>query len=133
MAFNVKKIRPLFTGIVTTARKYVGNQSTTKGGLLIDTTRMDGTLNPYQYIKAVGRMVTDVKEGDIVYINFKRYAKSQHLPGSINDNVQSDKLSITYEIPMVKIDGVDYLMLQNNDIEYVVEDYDGIDAGGLLQ
>lgn len=132
MAFNIKKVRPLFTGVITTANKYVG-ETTAPGGLLLDVTRMDGTLNIYQTVIAVGKMVTDVKPGEIVRLNYKRYAKAKHVPGQIEDNVQSDNMSVVYEIPMVTVDGHDCLFVQNNDIEYVVEDYDGVDAGGLLQ
>jgi len=134
MAFNIKHVRPLFTGIVVTARKYVGEQKT-GGGLIVDTSKMEGTLNPYQYVVSVGSMTKDIKEGDIVKINFKRYAKAQHLPGAIDDstNIQSDKVGITYEIPMINLNGVEHLFIQSNDIEYVVDDFDGIDDGGLLQ
>ena len=134
MAFNIKKVKPLFTGVVTTAKKYVGG-TTTRGGLLLDTTRMEGTLNPYQWVVSVGDMCKDIHEGDIVKINFKRYAKAKHLPGAIDEsqNIQSDNLSITYEIPMIELNGVEHLFLQSNDIEYIVTDYDGIDEGGLLQ
>lgn len=134
MSFTIKKVRPLFTGVITTARRYVSDQTTTKGGLLVDTTKMVGTMNPLQWVVSVGSTVHDLKEGDIVKINFKRYIKAKHVPGIIgDDNVQSDNLSATFEIPSITIDGVDYLFIQNNDIEYVVTEYDGIDEGGLLE
>lgn len=129
MAFNIKKVRPLFTGVITTANKYAEPTD----GLLVDVTKLAGTLNIYQTVISVGKMVTDVKPGEIVRLNFKRYAKAKHVPGVIEDNIQSDNMSVVYEIPMVTIDGRDCLFVQNNDIEYVVEDYDGIDEGGLLQ
>ena len=131
MAFKIKKVRPLFTGVVTTANKYVGN-ITTESGLIISN-KMDGQLNNYQTIVAVGKMCTDLKPGDIVCINFKRYLKVKHLPGVIEDNVMSDNMQGTYEIPSIKIDDRDYLFIQNNDIEFVVEEYEGVEAGGLLQ
>ena len=127
-------MRPLFTGVIVTATKYVGDVKTA-GGLLLDTTRMDGGLNPYQTIVAVGNMCKDIlHEGDVVKINFKRYAKAKHTPGAIDEaeNKQFDNMSITYEIPMVVIDGQEYLFIQSNDIEYVVDDYD-VDEGGLFQ
>lgn len=131
--FKIKKVRPLFTGVVTTAKKYVG-ETTTSGGIIIDTTRMEGSMNPYQTVVSVGNMTKDVKEGDIVKISFKRYVRTQHLPGSIDDttNTQSDNVSQVYEIPMVVMEGEEYLFIQSNDIEYVVEDYE-VDEGGLLQ
>lgn len=131
--FKIKKVRPLFTGVVTTAKRYVG-ETRTSSGLIIDTTRMEGGLNPYQTVVAVGSMCKDLKEGDIVYINFKRYMIPQQVPGKINqeDNIQSSNFQATYQIPMVTIDGTEYLFIQNADVEYVVEDYE-VDEGGLLQ
>ncbi len=131
--FNIKKVRPLFTGIVTTAIKYSGEVKT-GGGLLLDTTRMSGSLNPYQTVLSVGAMCKDIKEGDVVKLNFKRYAKAKHTPGAIDEsqNKQFDNLSFTYEIPIININDKECLFLQSNDVEYVVEEYD-IDEGGLFQ
>lgn len=133
--FTIKGVKPMFNGIVTTARRYVGD-TTTRGGLLLDTKKMEGTMNPFQWVVSVSDMVhntTGLKKGDIVNINFKRYAKVNHVPGAIENNVQSDNMNISYEIPMIDIDGVEYLFLQSNDIEFIVTDYDGIEEGGLLQ
>lgn len=134
MSFNILKVRPLFTGIVTTATKYVEDR-TFAGGLLIDSTRLSGSLNPFQTVVSVGDMCKDLKPGDIVKLNFKRYARAKHTPGAIDEaeNKQFDNMSISYEIPIIQINGVDHLFLQSNDVEYVVEEYDGVDEGGLLQ
>lgn len=129
--FKAKKIRPLFTGVITTANRYVGDVLTEAG--LVDVTKKDGDLNPNQTVVAVGPMVKDVKEGEIVHINFKRYIKAQHVPGMIQDNVQSDKLNAVLEIPLVYVDGQQCLFIQSADIEYVIEKFDGVEGGGLLQ
>lgn len=131
--FKILKVKPLFTGIVTTSTKYVGDV-TTAGGLLVDTTRMSGSLNPYQRVISVGDMCKDIEEGDIVKINFKRYAKAKHTPGAIDEaqNKQFDNMTVTYEIPMINLDGQECLFLQSNDIEYIVTKYE-VDEGGLLQ
>jgi len=130
--FKIKKIRPLFTAVITTANRYVQDQTFGKG-LILDTTRMEGSLNPFQMVVAVGTTVHDVPVGKPVKINFKRYAKVKHLPGGIaDDNTQSDNPVWAYEIPKVEIDGQECLLIQSNDIEYIVEDYD-VDEGGLLQ
>ena len=131
--FKIKEIKPLFTGVVTTAMKYVSNVTSDSG--LILPGKMEGQLNYFQWVEAVGDMVTGIKKGDIVRINFKRYAIASHVPGAIDAdaNVQHDNMSIKYEIPMVNIDGRDFLFLQNNDIEYVVTRFEGVDEGGLLQ
>lgn len=130
MAFKIKKVRPLFTGVVTTAQKYVGD-ITTESGLVL-TNKLEGQLNNYQTVIAVGKMCTDLKPGDVVCINFKRYLKVKHLPGVIEDNVESDNMKGIYEIPSINIDGHDFLFIQNNDIEFVVDEYE-VDEGGLFQ
>ena len=128
--FKIKKVRPLFTGIVTTATRYVG-ETINKAGLIVPN-KMEGQLNPFQRVVSVGKMVNDIKEGDIVKLNFKRYLVPLQVPGKIEDNVQSSNMKGTYEIPMIDLDGVPHLFLQSNDVEFVVEDCD-IDEGGLLQ
>lgn len=133
--FTIDEVKPLFTGIITTAIKYKG-EITTAGGLLIDSTRLDGSLNPYQTIIAVGDMCKDLlKPGDIVKLNFKRYAKAQHVPGAIDaaQNKQLDNMSITYELPMLNLNGREALFLQSADVEYIVTKYHGVEVGGLLQ
>lgn len=137
MGFKIKHVIPMFTGVITTAKRYVGDIKTASG-LLIDTTRMEGGLNPYQTIIAVGstaqNQCPDLKEGAVVKINFKRYAKTKHTPGAIDQeqNLQVDNMSLTYEIPMINLDGQECLNIQSNDVEYIVDQYE-VDEGGLLQ
>ena len=131
--FKIQKVRPLFTGVLVTSKRYVG-ETTTAGGIIVDTTKMEGGLNPFQTVVAVGTMVKDVKEGDVVKIIFKRYVKTKHTPGAIDEaeNKQFDNMSYVYEVPMVPIDDQECLLIQINDIEYVVDKYE-VDEGGLLQ
>ena len=133
MAFKIKHIRPLFTGVVTTANKYVSD-TTIAGGLILDMRHRKGELNPYQTVICAGPMCNGIKDGDIVKINFKRYMKVNHIPGVIDQaqNTQADTLQATYEIPIIELDGKEYLNIQYNDLEYVVDDYD-VDEGGLLE
>ena len=124
----------MFTSVITTAKTYVGDQHADVGGLILDTRKLDGGLNTFQTVIAVGTTVSGVKEGDIVKVNFKRYAKANHVPGAIDEaeHKMMDNLSISYEIPMIVIDDEECLLLQNNDIEYVIEEYEA-DESGLIQ
>ncbi len=129
--FKIKKVRPLFTGIITTATRYTGD-ITTKGGLILDASKALGSINNFQTVVAVGAMTKDIKVGDVVKINYKRYLVPLQVPGKIENNIQSSKMKATYEIPMIDIDGEECLFIQSNDIEYVVEEYE-VDDGGLFQ
>lgn len=131
MAFEIQEIKPLFTAIITTARLYVGDQLA-GGGLIVNASKLAGTMNPIQQVYAVGDMATGLKPGDVVKLNFKRYAKVKHTPGAIEDNVQSDNLNMYYEFPYVEIDGVKYLKLDKADVEYIITKYH-VDEGGLFE
>ena len=132
--FKIKKIKPLFTNVVTTAKTYVEDQKMLGSEIIYDARKMVGTLNTFQTVLAVGNTVSGIKEGDIVKVNFKRYAKGQHVPGAIDEaeHKMTDNLSISYEIPMIVINDEECLLLQNNDIEYVIEEYEA-DESGLIQ
>lgn len=131
--FKIKSVKPLFTGVITTAKTYIG-EVTTSSGIILDTRKMEGSLNPYQTVVAVGSMTREVKVGDIVKLNLKRYVKAKHVPGAFDEaeNKITDNYSQTLEVPMVVMNDTEYLYVQVNDIEYIVDDYE-VDAGGLLQ
>ena len=66
----IKKLKPMFTSIVTTMDKY--DDDILVDGL-IDGTRKKGTIKEYQRVLAVGTVVQGIKEGDLVCINPQRY------------------------------------------------------------
>lgn len=127
--FKIKKIKPLFDKVITTAKRYEKDLTTDSG--LVLSSRMEGNLNEFQTIVAVGEQCRGLQPGDVVKINFGRYAVPVHKSVGIQDNVQKDSVSIQYEIPMIEVDGHACLSLRYNDIEFVAEVE--VDGGGLLQ
>lgn len=103
----------MFTALVTTKDEYG------KGDIEIG-------IKPYQRIIAVGDSVRNIKVGDVVCINPIRYAKMKHKEGSLKDGIIGDNPVVEYNIPTVEIDGMDYLLIYNADIRYVIEDYEEI-------
>ena len=118
MITTIKKIKPMFNGIVTTMNKY--GKEFLKGTTMIDPTKSD-TVKEYQTVVAVGPIVRDIEVGDVVYINPKRYAVKQHKEGTMADGVVKDNPVIGYNFDIVEIDGVPHLYLQDNDIKFVAE------------
>ena len=117
----IKKIKPMFTRIVTTMDMYV-DDTTTPGGI-IDVTKLKQGIKEYQKVIAVGTSVRTVKEGDLVCINPDRYAVRKFS----NDSVKNDLLENTvtrYNFNVVKIEDKDYLLLDEADVEFVVEDWE---------
>lgn len=118
---NIKKVRPLFTKIVTTCNKYDEDQKT---GSLIDTRKQAGAVKEYQTVVAVGSNPAGIKVGDVVMINPMRYAVMKHESGSVKDGVIKDNPVVGYQLPVIELNGVPHLLLETADVEFVIEDYE---------
>lgn len=120
---KIKKLRPMFTNIVTTMNSYEDDVVTASG--LLDTTRQKGALKEYQTVIAVGNSVRDINIGDVVCINPIRYAQYKHDKSSLKDVASSNPV-VGYNFNVVEIDGKDCLLLHDQDIRYVIEDYEEV-------
>ena len=118
----IKKIKPMFTALITTMNKYE-HDIITDGGL-IDTSKQQGCLKEYQRVVAVGTTVRDIKEGDLVCINPTRFAVRKHKDGSLKDGVISDNPVVDYKFDIVEMNNTPYLLLQDRDINFIVKDYE---------
>ena len=115
---KIKKIRPMFTALITTMDKYEHDKLTNSG--LIDAAKQQGTLKEYQKVLAIGDSVRNIKVGDLVC----RFAVKKHKEGSMKDGVITDNPVIAYNFDTVEMNGKQCLLLQDRDIEYIIEDYE---------
>lgn len=122
---KVKKIKPMFTALITTMDKYETDAINEFG--IIDTNKQQGGLKEYQKVIAVGTHVNTIKEGDLVSIDPTRYAVKKHKEGSLNDGIIQDNPVITYNFNTVMVDGKQCLLLQDRDIEFIVEEYEEVE------
>lgn len=129
MIIEPKKIRPVFTQILTTMYKYPKDM--TIGGV-IDTTRRKGDVCPYQKVVAVGNAVRTVEKGEWIQINPMRYAHYKHEKGSLKDGVIKDNPVLGYNFPVVEIGGEKYMLLDERDITVIIEDYDEVKFSDLV-
>lgn len=120
---NIKKVKPMFTTIVTTMDKY--EQDELIGGI-IDNTKQQGTLKEYQRVIAIGNAVRDIKVGDLVSINPSRFAVKKHKEGSLKDGIITDNPIVAFNFDTINIDGNTYLVLQDRDIEFIIEEFEEI-------
>lgn len=116
---NVKKVKPMANYLVTTREMY--EEDKVINGVLTPTR---GTLKEYQKVVAVGPIVRDIKEGDIVKINPMRYAIRKYQEGSLKNGIISENPVTHYNFNTIELDHVQHLLLTSNDIEYVVEEYE---------
>ena len=120
----IKKIQPMYTKILTTMCKYEEDEMTAGG--LIDSTKTQGTLKEYQTVIAVGNSVRNVKVGDLVCINPERYAVKKHEAGSLKDGVITDNPVIKYNFNIMELEGVPHLLLDENDVTFIITDYEEV-------
>lgn len=121
---KIKKIKPMFTSLITTMNKYE-QDARTKGGL-IDTNKQQGSIKEYQTVVAVGDSVRNIKVGDLVCINPDRFAVKKHREGSLKDGVITDNPVMTYNFDIVEMEEVPYLLLQDRDIEFIIEEFEDV-------
>ena len=115
----LKKIKPLFTSVVTTMDKY--EDDVIVNGLVNQTA---GTLKEYQKVVAIGSSVRDIKVGDLVSINPTRYAVRKYEDGSLKDGVISQNPITSYNFHTIEMDHNEYLLLQDRDIDFVIEEWE---------
>lgn len=120
----IKKIQPMYTKILTTMCKYEEDEMTAGG--LIDSTKTQGTLKEYQTVVAVGNSVRNVKVGDLVCVNPERYAVKKHEAGSLKDGVITDNPVIKYNFNIMELEGVPHLLLDENDVSFIITDYEEV-------
>lgn len=119
---NIKKIKPMFNQVICTMDKYTDEDI--KIGQIIDVHKVNNPIKEYQKVVAIGPMVKNISVGDIVMINPKRYQKVKHQEGSLKDGVITDNLVVGYNFNVIELDHVKYLLLQDNDIDFVIEEYE---------
>jgi hypothetical protein len=119
---NIKGIRPVYTKLLTTANKYEKDQKT---GALLDASKLEGRYKEYQTVVSVGSSVREVSKGDIVFIDPSRYIERKFNDNSLREDFVSNPI-VSINIPTITMDGVDYFMIDERDIAYIIEDMEEI-------
>lgn len=117
---HIKKIKPLFTTVITTAEKFDKDQM--EGGLI---TASKGDLKAWQTVLFVGDSVRGISPGDKVMIDFSNYMVRKYSKDSIQNDMDNNPV-IRYDLNWVAIDGEDgepmeCLKLTDRDIEFAFE------------
>lgn len=119
---HIKKIKPLFNNIITTAEKY--EEDIISNGL-IETNKNKGDLKMYQKVIAVGSTVRDIEVGDTVMINPMNYAVRRYDKNSIQNDIDNNPV-LEFQFNWLTIDNEngepqDCLMFSDRDILYTFE------------
>ena len=117
---HIKKIKPLFTSIVTTGDKY--EEEMYDNGLIV---ARKGDSKTYQKIIAVGSSVRDIKEGDQVMINVMNYAVRKYNKNSIQNDMDNNPV-LEFKFNWITMDDEDgnsreCLLLNDRDVLFAFE------------
>ena len=117
---HIKKVKPLFTSIVTTGDKF--EEDMVNQGLII---AKKGDLKLWQKVVAIGSAVRDIQVGDMVMINADHYMIRKYSKDSIQNDMDNNP-AVGYRFNWITIDDEkgephEYLLLNDRDIEYVFE------------
>ena len=117
---NIKKIKPLFTAVVVTAKVYPADYK--EGSIL---SPKAGKLMEYQEVIAVGDSCRGIEVGNLACIDLSNYADWKYKKNSIKSDMEElTNEIIGYHVPQITIDGKKCLYLDIRDIKYIVEEYD---------
>lgn len=121
---KIKKIKPLFNQIVTTADRYEEDHAI---GTIIDARKTEGSYKEYQTVVAIGDSVRGIKVGDIVSINPVKYMRRKYDSNSIREDMVDNPI-IEVNIPTIEMNDKDYFLIFDNDVSYIIEDSEEVDV-----
>lgn len=120
MGLKIKKLKPMFTSILTTGDKY--EKDIRENGII---TYNKGDLKLYQTVLEVGSSVRDIKVGDKIMFSPKDYVVMKYDPNSIKNDMDMNKVA-KVNFPWVTLtddEGKPYdcLLLKDRDVLFVFE------------
>jgi len=119
--FKIKKLKPLFNGVLCTADKYKEPQFIA-GSSIIDPTKTKQGLKEYQIVLEVGDVVKSVKPGDVVCINPSNYAVKKFEKNSLRQDINEQYNEVLrYAFNIVIVNDKECLLIQDRDIDFIIE------------
>lgn len=123
VTINIKKLKPMFTRIITTADRVELVDLIDPETFMI--TGEPGALKEVQRVVSVGEASRGVKEGDLVYIDYDKYAKIVSREDPITGTRDTIAKRVReLEVPTVVVNNELYLTLDIADVKFVIEEYD---------
>lgn len=116
---KLKKITPTFNHILVT--KNLRDHDEYDNGVLV---RPAGSTKEWQRVVAIGPDVRRCKVGDIIMVDPVRYAVMKHKDGSLQDGVVADNPTVAYNIPIITIDGKEFMYLFDTDIQFIIDKFE---------
>lgn len=127
---NIKKAKPMFSGIITTCDRYTEEDCTHCG--IIDTTKL-GKIKEFQTTISLSDQALNrgISTGDLLALSFDRYKKSKPKRDNslINDTDEHYGKEIIYELPVMLLDNKEHMLIDISDIELIIEEFEYANEG----
>ena len=122
---KLKTIKPLFSQVLVTENLYEKDDFD-EAGIIV---AKKGDIKPYQTVIAVSDEVKTVKPGDVVSINFYKYAEFKEDPNSVKASGGNSVVKLRLkEVELLDNEGNENtcFMIDARDINYILTDYDEV-------
>lgn len=125
---KIKEIKPMFCQVLVTENLY-GWDDKDASGIII---HKKGDIKHYQTVIAVGDDVKCIKPGDVVAINFYKYAEFKEDPNSVK--AMGGNSVVELRLKEVELEGKDgepvtCFLIDQRDVEYILKDFDEVVYG----
>lgn len=121
---KIKDARPTYTGLFITKDEYTEDDFTNG---LVGVSDTIGLVKPYQKVFKIGPFVKNVKEGDLVKVNFSRYVRRKYTEDDLRSEMPT-KNDVKLFVPEVEINGVTYYHIDENDVVMIIDDWEEVDT-----
>jgi len=123
---RIRKVKPTFHQILVTKDVY-GYDVKNEAGIVV---AVKGDIKDYQTVVAVADGVESVKPGDVVVVNYYRYAKFKEDPNSVKA-LNRENPVVELHLDEVDIDDKDgfpktCFFIDERDVKYILEDFDEV-------
>lgn len=123
---NIKKIKPLFTTIITTGNKF--DKDVYENGII---TSKKGDLKLWQTVIAKGDAVRDIEVGDTIMIDASHFAVRKYSANSVQNDLDNNP-TLRYVFNWETVDGKECLRIDQRDVLYVCE-IEEVEESPILQ
>lgn len=123
---KLRRIKPIGSQILVTESLY-GWDDVNEFGIIV---HKKGDIKTYQEVLAVGKDVSFVKPGDVVEINYYRFAEFEKDPNSVK-SLEGANTAVNLRLNEVEMEGADgepvtCFLVDQRDVKYILEDYDEV-------
>ncbi len=128
---KIKKGTPLLNYVILTADRYTIDELADMYGGIVPAGMTD-QLKPHQKIISISprsSMVNILEPDMLVLINIDRYGRSMQKKNSIKSSMDEHYDNhVVYDVPVIELDGKECLKLGDNDIEFIIEEYEFVNS-----